>query len=397
VLAEFAGRYFGLDENQGYRVAVLSTADPSRVIYQSDPDAPTSVAMADAVAPLLGVTGRVFFNRGAGGRGSDNRRAVINIFRGPAGEPGRGFGDGRWTLLAQHQLGSLERAVAATRRRNLGISFGILMLLSGTVLMLTLSSRRAERLARQQMEFVAGVSHELRTPIAVIRSASENLAQGVVASPERVKRYGDTIGTEARRLGDMVERVLQYAGIEAGRVISATAPVEPESFIDSALQATAPLAASSGVTVERGIPADLPLVMGDASALTSAVQNLVINAVKYGGSQQWVAVTAAEVRTSRGSEVRIAVEDRGRGIDHKDLPHVFEPFYRGGDATAAQIQGNGLGLSIVKRIVEAHSGRVTVTTRIGHGTTFTIHLPAMPATAAPASAIVGTTSAAAHS
>ena len=139
--------------------------------------------------------------------------------RGP--EPTRGFGNqrdsGRWTLLAQHQSGSLEAAVAATRRRNLGISFGMLMLLSVSVVMLTVSSRRAQRLARQQMEFVAGVSHELRTPVAVIRSAARTSPQGVVGGADRVKRYGQMIGREARRLGDMVERVLQYAGIESGR------------------------------------------------------------------------------------------------------------------------------------------------------------------------------------
>jgi signal transduction histidine kinase len=111
----------------------------------------------------------------------------------------------------QHEGGSLEAAVAAVRRRNLGISFGILLLLTISVVLLTMSSRREQRLARQQMEFVAGVSHEPRTPVAVIRSAAENLAQGVVASGERVKRYGETIEAEARRLGDMVERGLQYA------------------------------------------------------------------------------------------------------------------------------------------------------------------------------------------
>jgi len=416
LLPELAQRYFGLNDDRGYRVAVLDTADPTKVIYRSDDEAPTTPAKAAAVEPLLGVTGRIFFNRGGGGRGGgdrrdgdrrdgvrrdgDGRQTFVGVFRG--GDPGRGFGEqrdsGRWTLLAQHQSGSLEAAVAATRRRNLGISSGILILLSATVLMLTVSSRRAERLARQQMEFVAGVSHELRTPIAVIRSASENLAQGVVASPDRVKRYGDTIGAEARRLGDMVERVLQYAGIEAGRVISSTAPLEPLSFVEAALRATSPLIASAGITVEKSLSPNLPLVMGDSSALTSAVQNLLTNAVKYGGANPWLAITASQTKGARGTEVRVSVEDHGPGIPHADLPHLFEPFYRGADATAAQIQGNGLGLSIVKRIVEAHGGRVTVSTRIGTGTVFTIHLPAAPPAAATVStSLVGSESAAAHS
>jgi signal transduction histidine kinase len=404
LLPELAQRYFGLGDDLGYRVTVLDSADPTKVIFRSDDEAPTNPATADAVEPLWGVAGRVFFNRG--GRGGDrrdtgSRQAFIGIFRGVPQDPARPFSDqrdaGRWTLLAQHERGSLEAAVAATRRRNLGISSGILLLLSVTVLMLTTSSRRAERLARQQMEFVAGVSHELRTPIAVIRSASENLAQGVIASPDRVKRYGETIGTEARRLGDMVERVLQYAGIDAGRVISTTSPIEPASVVEAALQATSPLITSSRVTVETNLGTDLPLVMGDSPALTSAVQNLITNAIKYGGEDRWLGVSALQVKGPRGTEVRVSVEDHGAGIPHADLPHLFEPFYRGSDATTAQIQGNGLGLSIVKRIVEAHGGRVTVTTRPGNGTTFVIHLPAAPPTLMSTSdAIVGG-SAPAHS
>jgi signal transduction histidine kinase len=401
LLPQLAQRYFSLDEERSYRVAVLATDDPTKVIFRSDDEAPTDAAKADAVEPLLGVTGRVFF-RGGGGRGGDNRQTFGNIFRGNGGDPTRGFGDprdsGRWTLLAQHQSGSLEAAVAGTRRRNLGISSGILILLSITVLLLTTSSRRAERLARQQMEFVAGISHELRTPIAVIRSASENLAQGVIASPDRVKRYGETIGTEARRLGEMVERVLQYAGIEAGRVISSRTPLEPLSVVEGALQATSPLITSSGFTVEKNLSADLPLVLGDSAALMSAIQNLLTNAVKYGGPERWLAVTTSQARGVRGTEVRISVEDHGDGIQHADLPHLFEPFYRGSAATSAQIQGNGLGLSIVKRVVEAHGGRVTVSTRPGSGTVFTNHLPAAPSLpSAISSPLVGAKDAAAHS
>jgi signal transduction histidine kinase len=395
VLPELAERYFSIASESGYRVAVLSASDPSRVIYRSDEDAPTDTSQADAVEPLMGVAGRLIFNRGPGGRNGDARRSIISVFRAPGNRAPVGLG--QWLLLAQHELGSLDSAVGASRRRNLGISFGILLLLSGTVLMLTISTRRAERLARQQMEFVAGVSHELRTPIAVIRSASENLSQGVVASPERVKRYGDTIGTEARRLGDMVERVLQYAGIEAGRVISTTVPLDPRSCIESALQATSSLITASGITVERSLSANLPLILGDASALTSAVQNLITNAVKYGGKDRWLGVSATESRGARGTEVRISVEDHGAGIPNADLPHLFEPFYRGARATTAQIQGNGLGLSIVKRIVEAHGGRVTVSTRPGAGTTFTIHLPAAPASAVADSSMVETAGAAVHS
>lgn len=404
LLPELALRHFSLNNQLDYRVAVTAARDPQRVIYRSDSQAPTDTARADAVEPLFALPTRGFFGRGGLGRGADPRRTVITVFRGgPAGPDGtsqtpdvRDFG--RWILLAQHQSGSLEAHVAQVRQRNLAISFGILLLLTVSVAMLSVSSRRAQRLARQQMEFVAGVSHELRTPIAVIRSASENLSQGVVSSPERVKRYGETIGTEARRLGDMVERVLQYSGIEAGRIIAATAPLEPVSIVDAALRATAPIIAGHNITIERHIPETLPFILGDAPALVSAVQNLITNAAKYGGSDRWIGIRVRESGHGARREVQIAVEDHGSGIKQADLPHLFEPFYRGSDASAAQIQGNGLGLSIVKRIIEAHGGQVRVDTTVGAGTTFTLHLPVAPPDALQAARIeLNPQSAPAHS
>ena len=128
--------------------------------------------------------------------------------------------------------------------------------------------------------------------------------------------------------------------------------------------------------MHREIEPDLPIVIGDATALRSAVQNLVANAVKYGGRDRWVGVRAQHVHERRRSEVRITVSDHGPGIPAADLPHIFEPFYRGADAIERQIQGHGLGLSLVRRIVVAHGGKVNVSTRPGAGTSFTITLPA---------------------
>jgi signal transduction histidine kinase len=287
-------------------------------------------------------------------------------------------------VIVAHPSGSLERAVSAARARNLMVSFGILAILGASMGLLVLTTRRSQRLAQQQMEFVAGVSHELRTPVAVIRSAAENLASGVVTG-DRVKRYGQMLEGESRRLGDMVERVLQYAGIESGFNTAARVPLAPMEIIESAVESAMPLVGPGEVTVHREIPPDLPPVLGDATALRSAVQNLVANAVKYGGRDRWVGIRAQRVRERRRDEVRITVSDHGPGIPAADLPHIFEPFYRGSDAIERQIHGHGLGLSLVRRIVVAHGGQVTVATRPGAGTSFTITLPAAAAdtTASP--------------
>ena len=244
-----------------------------------------------------------------------------------------------------------------------------------SVALIAIAARRAQRLARQQIEFVAGVSHELRTPVAVIGAAADNLSQGVVTEPSRVKQYGAAIQGEARRLGETVERVLQFAGIQAGRGVGHRMPVSLAPLLDDTLAACRPLVTEASAQLETDWPADLPTVLADPAALRAALQNLVANAVKYGGTARWLRISARTVAGRRGREVEVTVADRGLGIAAADLPHVFEPFYRGADALERQIHGNGLGLSIVKSVVEAHGGRVSVTSTPGAGSTFTIRLP----------------------
>jgi signal transduction histidine kinase len=377
MLPELAQRHFSASTGEAYRVAVTTHDAPPQVIYRSDPGAPVEPSLADATESIYGRDPLGFFRM----RGDDSRLNItVNVIEGQNGGQASVRPEvqdaGRWRLLVQHQSGSLETAVGQARRRNLAISFGVLLLLSVSVGMLTLTSRRAERLARQQMEFVAGVSHELRTPVAVIKSAAENLSQGVVGSADRVKRYGTTIEGEARRLNEMVERVLQYAAIESGIGMGSRTALAPEDIIQGAIDSSMPLLTPDNVQVHRDIALNLPAVMGDANALRSAVQNLIANAVKYGGRDHWVGIRAEHIRGRRHGEVRITVSDHGDGIDAAELPHIFEPFYRGANAVAQQIHGNGLGLSLVRRIIEAHGGRVSATSRPGAGSAFTITLPA---------------------
>ncbi|HWI16492.1 MAG TPA: HAMP domain-containing sensor histidine kinase, partial [Vicinamibacterales bacterium] len=270
-------------------------------------------------------------------------------------------------------------AATAVRMRNLVISSSVLLLLTLAIGLIVVSARRAQELARQQMEFVAAVSHELRTPVSVIGTAAGNLADGVVGDPQRVRKYGETIQGEARRLAETVERVLQLAGIAAGKAAAARTPVNPDVLVQESLSACRTEIENAGVNVELAIAEDLPSIVGDATALRSALQNLISNAVKYGGDARWLRISAREV-TGSGSrvpgKVLFTVEDRGIGIDGEDKKHIFEPFYRGREAVSQQIQGSGLGLNLVHRIAEAHDGTVTVTSEPGKGSTFTLALPA---------------------
>jgi signal transduction histidine kinase len=340
----------------GQRAAAANLAPPATL--------PSAVAAARlATAGQLSI-----IVRSATGPRSDTLRA--NVFASAA--PG-------WQLLLQHSAGSLDAAVSEARRRNLTMSFGVLALLAVSVGLIMINAQRSQRLAAQQMDFVATVSHELRTPLAVIRSAAQNMSAGVIHDAAQAKRYGDLIDVEGKRLTDMVEQVLEFAGLSDNRRPLATRPVDPVSVVNDVLASCNPLLQSERIVVEVHAGTDVPPVAADEEALRRALSNLVTNAVKYGADGCWIGVSVERAAARGGAEVQITVSDRGRGIEAVDLPHIFEPFYRGRYALERQIHGNGLGLSLVKRIAEAHGGRVSVRSTPGEGATFTLHLPAADA------------------
>ena len=283
-----------------------------------------------------------------------------------------------WRLLVKHPSGSLEQAVNAARKRNLLVSSSILSILGLSVGFLILSTRRAQDLARQQLEFVATVSHELRTPLAVIRSAADNLADGVVSDEARIRQYGQLVRREGLRLTDLVEQILEFAGLQSGQRTMAARPVSMSALLRDVVASAGTIAQPAGIAIDLDIADDLPLVTGDEAALRRVFQNLVGNAMKYGADARWIGVHAAVT----AGRLEISVTDRGIGIAAADQVKIFDPFYRAPDVVAAQIQGAGLGLSLVKRIVEAHGGEVALKSAPGHGSTFTVFLPALRGDAA---------------
>lgn len=374
LVPEVARRHVAALENDSFHVAIVSGSNGQEVIYATPgADAGAVAARPDVVMPLTLARndrpGRGV--RGPGGRGgppvasAEGRERVRGrLWRGEAG-------DG-WLFVARHRAGSLESAVARLRARNFAVSLGVLSLLGVAVAMIAANARRAERLARQQVEFVAAVSHEMRTPVTGIELAARNLEDGLVADPARVRRYGGAIRAEARRLADTVERVLQFAALEAGRGAGPAVDVDVRTVVEDVVERAR--AEHRQATIELHVEAGAHIIRADAAALRSAIQNLVANALKYGGVPEWARV---QVGRTGGvpPELCVTVEDRGPGIDQRDVPHVFEPFYRGRLATERRAPGNGLGLHIVKRSVEAIGGRVSLRTGHGEGTAVTLHLP----------------------
>jgi signal transduction histidine kinase len=278
-----------------------------------------------------------------------------------------------WVLLVQHRGGSLAEAVAAVRRRNLGVGLGVLALLGGAAVLLAVGGQRARRLAQQQLEFVAGVTHELHTPLAAMRSAGQNLADGVVSDPEKVRRYGELIQKEGTRLSALVAQVLDFAGIESGSSAYSAEPVPVRRLVDKVVGDMALVLEQAGVTVEVDVSESLPDVRGDVDALRRVLENLVTNASKFARQGAWVGIRAS--LGAGGRTVALRVEDRGPGIPKSERSRVFEPFYRGHDARQHQSPGSGLGLRLVRHVAEAHGGRVSVEDRDGGGAAVVVELP----------------------
>jgi signal transduction histidine kinase len=256
----------------------------------------------------------------------------------------------------------------------IALGIAVVVLLVANAALVILFRRHTRRLAKLRMNFIAGVSHELRTPLAVISSAAENLADGVVERPEAVREYGELIKREGLRLGALVERILLFSSVkDTPRRQPHVVEVGP--VVEETLGGAASSIQSGGFTLEKSIDPELPRALADEEGIKRCLQNLIGNALKYGGESRWIGVRAMVSTESTGPEIQVIVSDRGMGIEPGDLPHVFEPFYRGLRAQAAQAYGTGLGLSLTKDIVQSMGGTISVESEVGKGSAFTLHLP----------------------
>jgi signal transduction histidine kinase len=351
-------RHFGAPGQRSFAVTVRSARPPYRTVYVSDPGIFISGDSPDAAVNLFDLVG-----------GESRRRGHAPLQSSDAGR--------QWQLAVQHPAGSLEEAVTSWRRRNLALSLGLLGVLAVSMALLISAARRSRALAKMQMEFVAGVSHELCTPLAVINSAAENLADGVIDAPEQVQEYGGMIRGQGRRLERLVDGVLLFTAGRFGLSGYEMAPLEIARVVEQAVAAAEPGARDAGFTLEKEICGNLPMVLADASAIMTCIENLISNAIKYSDRNRWAAVRACAASAGVKKEVRIVVEDKGTGIPPADLPHILEPFYRVQSARDKQISGVGLGLHLVKRLMEDMGGRVSVVSELGRGTQVTLHFPAL--------------------
>jgi signal transduction histidine kinase len=289
-----------------------------------------------------------------------------------------------WTIALHSPRSTPEQWARASFLFNVTLS----VLVTGVVVVgVSLALRaggRAVRLGQMKSDFVSNVSHELRTPLASVRVFAELLRLGKVSDPATVRAYGGTIEAESRRLSRLIDNILDFARIESGRKTYHLVPADLREAVEATVRGFEAHLKDRGFRIDLETPADpLPPVPMDADAIGQALHNLLDNAVKYSGAAREIGVRVGR----EGREVVVSVRDRGIGIPRGEQGKIFERFHRVSTGLVHEVQGSGLGLSIVDHIVRVHRGRVTVDSEPGRGSTFSIRLPIAdaprPADAAP--------------
>lgn len=250
----------------------------------------------------------------------------------------------------------------------LGLTVTLVVGVAATVLYV----RRETSVAQLQTEFVNKVSHDLRTPLTSIRLFVEALQSGRLRDPEKIQQALDTMASETTRLSAMIDRLLGWARMEAGKRNYRLAEESPARIVQDALSAFKPQLLIDDVKLTTQIQEDLPAIHVDAAAISEALLNLLQNAYKYTGPQKIITVRCFR----RAGWVVFSVSDNGPGIPKTEHRRIFEKFYRlTRPEMPLQPPGTGLGLSMVYHIVAAHDGTTSVESELGQGATFSLHLP----------------------
>ena len=289
-----------------------------------------------------------------------------NVF----GVRNKGAKDSIWVLQLYNIDGSISVAALGARNRNLGIALGIIALLAIGLVIALFNFQSMKNLADQQMQFVATVSHELRTPVAVMRSAGQNLASGIVKEESKIKEYGTMVASNAQRLGELVDNVLLFARLEKGSPDISVSNCSINTTIEEILINLASEIDKKEVKIRSFLPSGID-IKSDSSAISVIFRNLIHNAVKYSHNGGQVNLYAED----KGDNWVVSIRDEGIGIPKQDLRQIFSPFFRASNARKAQIKGSGLGLNLVSRYCNLLGINVHVESTADKGTRFELTIP----------------------
>ena len=224
----------------------------------------------------------------------------------------------------------------------------------------------------RQAGFLANVTHELKTPLAVMQAAGENISDGRVTEPDRLKKYGGHIYNESIRLRRMIEKLLDVAKYDAGQTLVNRAPQNLKTLLDTYLEANKEFIQEQGFELEYDTENATNFeILADADSIETILSNLIENALKYSSEKKKIIIKLFEDE----SQIKLTVRDHGVGIKKSELKNIFKKFYRIEDSLVAKTKGHGLGLSIVRNLIILNEGDVIVESDYGKGTTFIISFP----------------------
>jgi signal transduction histidine kinase len=293
--------------------------------------------------------------------------------RGVAAKSRLGFVFTDWELALYNPRATPRQWARAGFVFNASLAGLLAAALLGGVALALRAADRAVKLSKMKSEFVSNVSHELRTPVASIRVFGELMRAGRVFDPDKVREYGEHIEGESRRLTRLIDNILDFSRIESGRKEYRFEEGDLRELVATVVRTFEVRLAARGfkiVVAQPGGP--LPRLRMDSDAIAQAFQNLLDNAVKYSGDSKEVVVTLK----AEDHYVAVEVLDHGIGIARDEQRKIFDRFHRVGTGLVHDVRGSGLGLSIVHHIVAAHGGEISVASELGHGSTFTMRLPA---------------------
>jgi signal transduction histidine kinase len=285
----------------------------------------------------------------------------------------------RWDLALGYKNTTIEALASDNFQKNLMLTLFVFSLLIFGIILTLRATAREMRLAQAKSTFVSNVSHELKTPLALIRLFAETLELGRVKSSEKAHEYYRIINNESRRLTQLINNILDFSKIEAGRKEYQFVESDVAEVVEDVVRSYEYQIVNAGFEMRTDIDHDLPPVPIDRDAISQAVLNLINNAVKYSDESKEVAV---RVR-GRDNAIAIEVADKGIGIPRSEHEKIFEKFYRVSTGLVHDTKGSGLGLALVKHIVEAHHGKILIESAPGKGSRFTILIPTNGARVAP--------------
>ncbi len=232
------------------------------------------------------------------------------------------------------------------------------------------------RVEEMRADFIANASHELRTPLAALLGFIETLQGTAKDDPAAREKFLSIMQGQATRMARLIDDLLSLSRIELNAHLQPNTPVDLAPIVRQVVDGLLTLARDRGVEIKVAAPQESLIVLGDRDELIRALENLVENALKYGAAGKRVDITLARAQTRAGTpEARLAVRDYGPGIAPEHLPRLTERFYRVDVADSRAQGGTGLGLALVKHVLNRHGGRLTIESTLGAGATFIMHLP----------------------